>query len=157
MMMSSRVPSRVVGRRSCANRRRVKDLPGQDAAEFALIIPVLLFIVVVILDLGRLTYYSAALRNVAREGARHGVIFAEAETDGGEWATMEAEIQTLVQERSIGIPADEIVVTVGNPAEGLLSVLVEWDMPIITPVVGQLFGGAGTLPLSTQATMRFEN
>ena len=47
---------------------------GQDLAEYALILPVFMLLVLVIIDLGRVVYYYSAVHNAAREGARYGII-----------------------------------------------------------------------------------
>lgn len=41
---------------------------GQSLVEFAIVLPVLLLLVVMIFDLGRAVYYSSAIHNAAREG-----------------------------------------------------------------------------------------
>ncbi len=48
---------------------------GQTLVEFALILPVFIFLAVVIFDFGRAVYYYNAVHNAAREGARYGVIY----------------------------------------------------------------------------------
>ncbi len=73
--------------------RRVASQPahqrGQNAVEFALLLPVLMFILFGILDLGRLFFAAITIANAAREGARYGI---EHPTDvGGIQARVEAE------------------------------------------------------------------
>ena len=43
---------------------------GQELAEYALALPVILLILMSILDLGRVVYVYSALHNSVREGAR---------------------------------------------------------------------------------------
>jgi Flp pilus assembly protein TadG len=50
---------------------------GQSLVEFALAIPILLLLFVVIFDLGRAVYYSSVVHNAAREGARYGIIYPD--------------------------------------------------------------------------------
>jgi hypothetical protein len=118
---------------------------GQDMAEFALILPVLFFILMVIFDFGRAAYYGSALHNAAREGARFGIIFPD---DA-------AAIEVLVQERALGMPPAEVVVSVFYPDDGKIEVMAEWNMTFVTPLIGSFFDG-GTLPLGSRATMRIE-
>jgi hypothetical protein len=47
---------------------------GQTMVEFALLLPVLLLLTIVIFDFGRAVYYYSTIHNAAREGARYGVI-----------------------------------------------------------------------------------
>jgi Flp pilus assembly protein TadG len=48
--------------------------PGQSLVEFALMLPILLVLVLMIFDFGRAIYYYSALHNAAREGARYGAV-----------------------------------------------------------------------------------
>lgn len=59
----------IVGNRDFINQR------GQELAEFAIIVPLLLLIAFGVLDLGRALYAVISITNVAREGARYGVDF----------------------------------------------------------------------------------
>ncbi len=54
--------------RSLPRRRGAED--GQALVEFALVIPVFLFILFGLLDVGRLVYTNSTLSQAAREGAR---------------------------------------------------------------------------------------
>lgn len=47
---------------------------GQSLVEFALVLPILLLLSVMVFDFGRVVYYSSALHNAAREGARYGIV-----------------------------------------------------------------------------------
>jgi Flp pilus assembly protein TadG len=69
---------------------------GQEAAEFALLLPVLLLILVGILDLGRLFHAAITIANAAREGARFGM----------ENPTDIANIQAAVQAEAAGTGLD---------------------------------------------------
>src|SRR5713226_5721761 len=71
-------------------RRRLRDSRGQNAVEFALLLPVLMLILFGILDLGRLFFAAIAITNAARDGARYGI---EHPTDvSGIQARVQAEI-----------------------------------------------------------------
>jgi Flp pilus assembly protein TadG len=47
---------------------------GQTLIEFALVFPLILLLVVVFIDLGRIVYFHSALTNAAREGARYAIV-----------------------------------------------------------------------------------
>jgi Flp pilus assembly protein TadG len=49
------------------------DQRGQDAVEFALLLPVLMMILVGMVDLGRMFHAAITISNAAREGARYGI------------------------------------------------------------------------------------
>jgi Flp pilus assembly protein TadG len=54
------------------NEKRSQD--GQSALEFALILPLLFFMVTAIFDLGRAVFASSTINNAAREGTRFATI-----------------------------------------------------------------------------------
>jgi Flp pilus assembly protein TadG len=51
-----------------------RSMKGQALVEFALIVPLLLLLILIIIDFGRAFYIQTALQNGAREGARFGTI-----------------------------------------------------------------------------------
>jgi Flp pilus assembly protein TadG len=127
------------------SQSRLRRERGQDLAEFALIFPVLFFILMVIFDFGRATYYGSALHNAAREGARYGIIHPD-DVEG---------IQALVADRAVAVPAPAVAVNVNYPAEGVIEVTAHWTMSFVTPLIGNFFDG-GVLPLGSRSTMRIE-
>jgi hypothetical protein len=50
---------------------------GQELAEFAIVLPLLLLVVFGIMDLGRLFHSLITITNAAREGARYAMIFPD--------------------------------------------------------------------------------
>jgi hypothetical protein len=61
--------------RSSRRNRWCHKSKGQELAEFAIVLPLLLFIVFGLLDLGRLFHALITITNAAREGARYGIIY----------------------------------------------------------------------------------
>ncbi len=59
---------------------------GQSVVEFALVLPIFLMLTVGVIDLGRGVYYYNTLANVAREGARFGIVLSD--PANGSWATL---------------------------------------------------------------------
>lgn len=59
-------------------RAREAQSRGQSLVEFALVLPVLLVILLGVVDLGRAIYYYNTLSNLAREGARAGIVLRTA-------------------------------------------------------------------------------
>jgi Flp pilus assembly protein TadG len=131
-----------------ADRVRAEAERGQDTVEFALILPVLFLIIMGIFDMGRAVYTASVLHNAAREGARYGSIFP-ADTAG---------IETAARQLSVGLVAADvdvdITVTNTSPARTIV-VAVQYDMPLVTPLIGAFFGGQ-TVPLGSQASMLVE-
>jgi Flp pilus assembly protein TadG len=77
-------------------RKTPKTALGQEAAEFALLLPLLLLVLFGILDLGRLFHAAIAITNAAREGARYGI----------EHPAETSEIEAAVQAEAVGSGID---------------------------------------------------
>jgi Flp pilus assembly protein TadG len=130
---------------------------GQTLVEFALILPVFMFLVVVIFDFGRVIYYYNAIHNAAREGARYGVIHpSEIDYD---------DIKAVAVKYAIGVGITNANVTVqpgpfenvGNFDNPTIKVTVSFDFSPITPMVSAILPcGCNYITLSTDAIMRTE-
>ncbi len=122
---------------------------GQDLVEFALIFPILFLILMGIFDMGRAIYYSSALHSAAREGARYASIYP----------TDNAGIQAAAEYMAVGISPSDLIVTPaivrGGPYD-VVNVVVTYNMPIVTPLIGAFFGGGNTVTLGSQASMKTE-
>lgn len=118
---------------------------GQELVEYALILPILLLILMSILDLGRAVYYSSAIHNSAREGARYGIVFPNDLTG----------IEDVVRQKSVGLDPAELTVNTFLPDEDTIRVVVTFRFIAITPIVGILLG-SNEVMLGSQATMRIE-
>jgi hypothetical protein len=76
---------------------------GQTLVEWALLLPILLFIMFLVIDFGRGIYYYSVVSNAAREGARFGAVFPD-DIDG---------IKDAVRQRAIGL--DNSLLNIPNP------------------------------------------
>jgi Flp pilus assembly protein TadG len=126
---------------------------GQALVEFALAIPILLLLMVVIFDLGRAVYYSSAVHNAAREGARYGIIHPDDDTgmvDAAEEFAVGLGLSDLTITAGLGAP--EPVGGINNPT---VRVTVVYLFTPATPLVGQFLPG-GTISLTGDAIMRTE-
>ena len=123
---------------------------GQDLVEYAITLPLALILVFAIIDVGRMVYYYSAMQNAVREGARYGSVHPDE-------ADLETTICDRVASRAIGVkltcnPDEDIVV---NYAAGTITVNVSFAYPLMTPLVGAIFG-LETINLSTGSTMELE-
>ena len=122
------------------NRRRRRSLfhrqEGQSALEFALLLPVFILFLLLLVDLGIMSYEYISISTAVREGARYGAV------NCGDGSCTEAEIEIRTIERSGGIlnsttgPAEVSVGWVDNdePLDGTISgrgdsVVVQVDHP----------------------------
>lgn len=121
---------------------------GQSLVEFAILIPVLVLIVMVIFDLGRAVYYYSAIYNAAREGARNGVVTRNT-----------AQMENAAKNYAFGLsldPATLTVVAAYFPAPTYkVRVTVTYNYVPVTPLVSRLLPG-GMLTLRSQTEMETE-
>jgi hypothetical protein len=117
---------------------------GQTLAEFALVLPVLLLIAIGLLDVGRIVFSYTAMTNAAREGARLASV-----------NQTPADIELRVRNQTpIVNPTTTVEFhrTEPNPdaldnadcsplnAGCIAVVIVEADIDVITPLIGNLVG-----------------
>ena len=141
---------------------------GQALVEFAIVLPVLLLLLLLAVDFGRLFFTYIAVNNAAREATYYAASNAadqsfdqadyEAGTteaarreilnqgQGGEVGTLEVSAPSCLPETNCHTAANSLASGVGN----LVTVSANQDFAFITPIVGEFFGG--TLTLSASAT-----
>ena len=134
---------------------------GQDLAEFAIILPVLLLLILGILEFGILVFDYNTISNAAREGARYGIVHPSTPGDGRCDAAGSNSILSATCALTTGLTAgavevDTTVTSGSGTSLGKVTVIVTYDASLIAAPVIQAVGGAGTLSLSTSATMARE-
>jgi hypothetical protein len=132
---------------------------GQDLLEFALIVPILFLILIMIFDLGRVVYYYSVLTNSAREGARAAII------DNTETADIQNAVCQLALGLDLGCPNPSITVTnldlepdtENRPDHVRVGVVYQFQP--VTPLVKYFLGmgASDSITLNSQATMRLEH
>jgi Flp pilus assembly protein TadG len=144
-------------------RRRPRSR-GQSLVEFALILPLLLVFLATVLDLGRIYYANISLLNAAREGAFQGSKTPDSYEAGQPCDTDTNLIVCRVQLESKGsmveIASSDINVSCsksGCPLEANSTVTVKVDgqFQLITPILGFIFGGQ-TIDMQSSATQQIE-
>jgi Flp pilus assembly protein TadG len=146
--------------------RAVRNRRGQALAEFALVLPLILFFIAGIIEFGRAWNIKQAVTDAAREGARYTVVKDDA-------LPSLADVQAKIEERLAlaSIEQSNIVFSSTDPAcsvvaacfhneagygrEMTVSVATQFRMGL----VGVLLGWAGVpsvVTISTNATMRNE-
>jgi hypothetical protein len=127
---------------------------GQGLAEFALILPVLLVLILGIFDIGRLVIAYTAITNAAREGARLAVVNQDVPSieDRVRNQTIIADPTITVEFRETGPNPDAADNAECDPLEAgcIALVHVETTLDVITPVIGNL---VGPLDLTAEAQM----
>ena len=147
-----------------ARRRRRPRSRGQSLVEFALILPLLLVFLATILDLGRIYYANISLLNAAREGAFQASKTPDSYQGGQPCNTTTNLIVCRVQLESKGsmVEVAEADIDVdcsksGCPLEAnsTVTVTVDGQFQLITPILGFIFGGQ-TIDMESSATQQIE-
>ncbi len=133
-------------------RTLMRDEEGAAVVEFALVMPILALIVFGIIDFGRAFYTVNNIISAAREGSRYGAILSAPLSTSGQ-----QEIRDRVRNVSRPFGGDTLRdehIEIEFDGE-LVTVRVDsFPFRPLTPLAGVL--GAGTWPISRQATFRWE-
>ena len=119
---------------------------GSELVEFALILVPLSLFIFGIIEMGALAMTYSSLVNVAREGARAGIVTT---ADTG---TVEAAAQAA----AFGLDGGQLTITVAWPNSAQVRVTARYDYQPITGQIIPIAGADGVLPLQAVATMRRE-
>ena len=112
--------------------KRMQFGKGQELVEYAIIAPIFLMILLVIFDLGRITYTYSVVQNVAREGARYGAIHPN------DWTG----IQTAVNRLALGVATlpPQVVVYEDSLQMKTIQVCVLAEFHPLTPLITAILG-----------------
>ena len=127
---------------------------GAVAAEFALLLPLLLIILFGIIDFGMMMYSREIVSNAAREGARAGIVQGPPKRTGG-------EILAIVDNYLTGTgvnPADVNLTPVGAglTQPNTLTVSGTYNYSFLVPVIPVLVGIPNPLIIPISVVMRHE-
>lgn len=134
-------------------RSSMRDEEGAAVVEFALVLPILLFIVFGIIDFGRAFYTLNNIVSAVREGARYGAILADPDSPAGM-----QEIRDRVRSVSHPFGGDTLQdsqIHITFPDGEFVRVRVEnYPFHPVSPLASPL--GLDTWPITRQATFRWE-
>ena len=118
---------------------------GQTLAEFALVLPILIVMLMGIFDLGRAIFAYNAITNAAREGARLGIVnqwadsIKERAVNMAPTAEQDPNSVSVAISRPASAPDDDDCAAA--PAVGcIVYVRYESEFTAITPIIGSLLG-----------------
>lgn len=120
---------------------QIKKINGQGLVEFALALPILLFLVIGALDLGVAFFVKVELENSAREGAYY-MVYHTDEGKANAFALTKAAVQIEGQNSGVDIPLADIEVKcmVGLsednscPSGSTVVVTVRHEMPLAVDI-----------------------
>jgi hypothetical protein len=141
--------------------RRIRSERGAELIEFALVLPLLLFIVMGVIDFGFLFQRFEVVTNAAREGARMAVLPGYATAD------VTARVQSYVSTGGLTVTATNPAIAVtdvpiptggGGPVMQGKQVVVTYVSPylFLGPLAGWFGGSFTTANLTGKAIMRNE-
>jgi Flp pilus assembly protein TadG len=119
---------------------------GQSLVEFALVLPILIFLLFGIIDFGRIFYTYLTIEHAGREAARAASI-------GKDDTTVK---NTAVNDgASIGLTTSQVDIspTGTRSSDTNATVTITYPVTFLTPVIGNLIG---PLTLTDTSTMRVE-
>lgn len=127
-------------RRDCGQR-------GQGLAEFALIFPIFVLLLVVVFDFGRAIYAYHTISNAARSGARIAIVDQQP-----------ARVRATVMDATIGVNPDDVSVDLSELLGSCVTlkigcetkVTVSYSFSPLTPIVGNIIG-----PMTISSTTGF--
>lgn len=119
---------------------------GSNIVELALTLPVLLWILIGILDMGRAVFAQNMISNAAREGARYGSV-DPSDTAG---------ITQRVNDTALGLDPANLAVGV-DATLVTVTVTVTYTFTPVTPMIGDAIGAGGTLTINARSTMNLES
>lgn len=128
---------------------------GQTVVEFALVLPVLIFLLLAIMEGGRIFAAYIEIQHAARDGARYAAINCPSKKeDQSAWVT--SNLTPLIQSRLSTL--DPVHLNVGflreDKSEIWVEVTLTYPLPITTPIISNITGNPFTL--SSKMAMRSE-
>jgi Flp pilus assembly protein TadG len=127
---------------------------GAVAAEFALLLPVLLTILFGIMEFGMIMYGREVVTNATREGARAGIVQSTPPVSAGAITTIATNYLT-----GTGVSAGSVIFGVpssGGATGSPVTVTATYNYPWLIPYIPTLFGLPSPLPIPISVTMLHE-
>ena len=124
---------------------------GQALVEFALVLPVMMLILLIVVDFGRLYQSWIQLNNAARVGANYAAMTAQTFTSG------DPRYQSLITKEMSGAgcqlatPLPSPTFSPGTVLGGTASVSLTCAFTFITPLIGNMFSPTDNLSLGAAA------
>ena len=141
------------------NQRRYS---GQSLVEFALILPLVFFLITGFLDLGRVNFYYSSLTNAVREATRYAIVHKD-EINAAFNNPTDNSLQDKVLEYAVGLSGipdpltkDDISVNIPPKVDNYfttVSIEVTYLYKPITPGIKELFGSIEGIDLTVQSKM----
>jgi Flp pilus assembly protein TadG len=129
---------------------------GSELIEFALVAPVLIFLLAGIFDFGMMFRSFEAVTNAAREGARVGVLPGYADADVQTRVNDYLAVSGLAGPRTITVTAIPQATGAGTFTARAVEVNYTYQFVVLGPIGSAFSSGFGTIPLRAISVMRTE-
>lgn len=122
---------------------------GQALVEFAIILPILIFILAGIIEFGMMLNSYLTIQNASREGARYGIMGAN-----------DSEIIQIVRDTSPNLDQTKLIIEItpgqsSRKSGDTIKVKVIYNYKLIVPIISNILGNS--IKLNAQTSMSFKN
>ena len=129
---------------------------GQSLVEFALILPVIFFLITGFFDLGKAVFYYSSLSNAVREATRYAIVNKTEMTNAFN-TPLDNSLQDKVMEYAFGMTLTraDIIVTLPKVNDFFTTVTITatYMYRPITPGMKQLFGSTTGISITARSKM----
>jgi len=144
---------------------------GQSLVEFALILPIALFLLLGFFDLGRAVFYYSSLTNAVREAARSMIVESNHDNEEAIRSAIQDELYTFAfainpndivfeftyftEDDDMRTPTPSVPASPTNPITNIV-ISASYSYLPVTPFISRLLSD-GNITLVTQSTMRISS
>ena len=144
---------------------------GQSLIEFALILPIALFLILGFFDLGRAIFYYSSLTNAVREAARSMIVEGNHDNEEAIRTAIEDELETFAfainpadivfgftyftENDDMRTPTPSVPPSATNPITNIV-ISASYSYVPVTPFISRLLNN-GSITLVTHSTMRISS
>lgn len=126
--------------------------------EFALVLPLILLIIFVFIDLGRIVYFYSALNNAVREGTRYAIVTRFASSDERELAIQQQvvgySVAAQINLNDVSVYCDQNQADLNNPCDNYVTVSAHVEVEPMTVFLARIIGGGNTFGITAESTMQ---
>jgi Flp pilus assembly protein TadG len=135
-----------------------RGIHGQGLLEFALVLPMLIFLMVAFIELARIIYFYSALNNAVREGARYAIV-----NHFDDSADREEKVRQTVAQYAIALSLNPDDITVycdrnssdtDYPCDTFVTVAADIEIEPMVGFFAQFIGGSNTYNITADSTMQ---
>lgn len=134
-------------------KKLIRQNKGQTVVEFALVLPVLIFLLLAIMEGGRIFAAYLELQNAARDGARYASIHCPKD-DWDKWDALTPWVKSRLSMLNSDLLQVDFSRNSNNKDEAWVEVKLDYPLPVTTPIISSLTGNP--LNLSVKMAMRSE-